>query len=365
MRPWGPEDRLTRQAVSELLERLPQDDDESVRIEIEIWPTANTNDRARWRDETEVRIRELGGRIIDRSSIAGTGFNYEAVLAELAAGDVRQIIENPADAGSLAALDGIQFILPQTIAQALPIDGDDDDAESDETSDFDDQAPFRVALLDGTPIAAHPVLDGGVAVEDINGLVERSEVRHRRHATSMASLILRGDLQSDGAPLTDTRLVSIPVLIDAEASTVSPDDRLFVDLIHVALTRLIEGDDPIAPDVFVVNFSIGMRNGNFLGRVSALARLMDWWSATRGVLFVVSSGNVSPTITIQDMHALQFEDANSDEQRAAVRGALRETIHERTLLSPSEALNALTVGGRVNGPIAANRRYSEGRCTTP
>ena len=48
---------------------------------------------------------------------------------------------------------------------------------------------------------------------------------------------MRGDLTADGVPVQDSRLLCIPVLVDAEGGASSPEDRLFVDVVHVVLTR--------------------------------------------------------------------------------------------------------------------------------
>ena len=210
--------------------------------------------------------------------------------------------------------------------------------------DFDAASPFRVLLLDGTPIAGHRTLAGGVAIEDVHELVERSLVATRRHATAMASLILRGDLKSDGHAVADSRLLSIPLLVDTEDGATSPDDRLFIDLVHAALQRAFFGDQPLVPEAFVVNFSIGVRGAHFAGRISSLARLLDWWSTKAGILFVVSAGNVERDLQIPDMTITGFEDLSLPERQDVVRTAQRLQRHERTLLAPSEALNALSVG---------------------
>ena len=91
----------------------------------------------------------------------------------------------------------------------------------------DEDAPIRAALFDGTPIAAHPALLGGVQIEDTHDLVRLSQVEQRYHATSMASLILRGDLEADGSALNGGRLISAPVLIDSENGASSPPHRRY------------------------------------------------------------------------------------------------------------------------------------------
>lgn len=344
LRVWGPEDRLTAENSLELENRLPLDDEEEVLFEIEHWPTGREDLRKQWRQATEAKIREMDGRIIDRSSIHEGNFHYEALLAGLAARHVREMISMPSVPEGLVTLDGIQFVLPQTIAQSLPSQSPAMDVDIDNLEPFEADGMFRALLLDGTPTARHPVLDGGIVVEDLHDLVGRSVVSKRRHATEMASLILRGDLIADGHPLSDSRVLAIPVLIDTEMNATAPSNRLFIDLVHVALQRVFEGDTPLAPDVFVVNFSIGIHGSHFAGRISSLARLLDWWSSKAGVLFVVSAGNIQSDLEIRDVSLGNFEDISVSDRQELIRTAQRHQRYERTLLSPSEALNVLTVG---------------------
>ena len=260
-------------------------------------------------------------------------------------GAVRAMLENPSAPDGLATIEGLQFVLPQTIAQSLPDLTDDEPTDHfDDFPPFDPDSPIRAVMLDGTPIAGHPALDGGVVIEDVHDLVRLSQVQHRRHATSMASLILRGDLEADGFPLSDARLLAIPVLVDDANGASSPNDRLFVDMVHVALTRAFLGDEPLAPDAFIVSFSIGVRRSHFAGRISSLARLLDWWADHQGVLFTVSTGNVTEDLVIPNMTSIQFEDSGQDRQLDLVEAAIRNARHSRTILAPAEAVNVVTVG---------------------
>lgn len=344
LRPWGPEDRLTESARAVIEDRLPFDENKEVPIELEIWPAASSDKRTGWRREAEQRIAALGGRIIDQSSIAESGFIYEAILAGLPAYAIRAMLDDPGDIGGIATITGVQFILPQTIGQTAPGDTEGETGDHEPQDDFDNDAPIRAALLDGTPVAGHEALDGGVIIEDVHDLVRLSTVNQRLHATAMASLILRGDLEGDGKPLQDTRLVSVPLLIDSDDGAGSPENRLFVDLVHSALTQLITGEEPLAPDVFVVNFSIGVRDMRFAGRISALARLLDWWAAKEGLLFIISAGNINDYLSLEGVNSTEFEGADGNERNKTVRAAMRTSIYDRTLLAPAEALNGVTVG---------------------
>ena len=353
LRVWGPDDRLPTSVRDTIREKLRgKADDEEVKIELEIWPSASAAARVAWRQETEAKVLELGGQVIDRSSIAGNGFVYEAILASLPARSIRELLDAPSTPGGLGVVRGVQFILPQTLAQALPDSDEDADTAVPAMTAFDPQSPMRAALFDGTPVAAHPALDGGVVVEDLHDLVRRSVVNQRFHATAMASLILRGDLEADRAPVTGTRLLCVPLMIDSERR--SPDNRLFVDMVHVTLTRLLTGANSLAPDVFVVNLSLGMSTVRFGGRISAFARLLDWWAHEHGILFVISAGNIKDDLILQNVQADRFLNADAVERRRAVRQSLQEAAYARSLTSPAEALNGLTVGAISEDRVAAN-----------
>ncbi len=360
LRIWGPEDRLSASAREEIALLLPDDDDEHVFLELEIWPSSSTYNRAIWREETTRRVAELQGLVVDQSSISELGFFYEALLVSLPCSAVRDMLDNPSRVGGLAVLDGVQFVLPQTIAQAPPGEIEAAPAEHGDIDAINEGAPIRVALLDGTPMAGHEALDGGVVIEDVNDLVRFSQIESRYHATSMASLILRGDLNADSFPLNDSRILSVPVLIDSEGGAGSPQNRLFVDLIHTTLVQLFTQEPPLAQDVFVVNFSIGVVNMNFAGRMSALARLLDWWACREGVLFVISAGNVDSNLDLLGTRAIDFEDTDEGSQRRIVRDAARASSHVRTLLSPAEAVNSLTIGA-LSKDAVPNRPHPTAR----
>jgi len=344
LRAWGPNDRLTQESCRELEARLPENNDDEVVLELECWPEIRKHIASQWRQDSEIKVVEMGGRIIDRSSIHDGSFEYEALLVGLPAKLVRQLIQNPSMPDSLATLDGIKFILPQTLGQALPSKIHPPNVHFSQLREFNQDAPIRALLLDGTPVAQHPAISGGLVIEDPHNLVQRSIVSNRKHATEMASLILRGNLKSDGMPLINSRVLSIPLLIDTEKNSTSPNDRLFIDLVHTALQRVFEGESPLAPDIFVINFSIGVIGSHFSGRISSLARLLDWWSFKAGILFVVSAGNVGSDLIIKDINFSRFEDLSVPERQSLVRDAQRLHRTQRTLLPPSEALNVITIG---------------------
>ena len=97
-----------------------------------------------------------------------------------------------------------------------------------------------------------------------------------------------------------------------------------------------------APSVAVINLSIGIRDRPFDQALSPLARLLDWLAWHYKVLFVVSAGNHTQRIELS-VQTRDLESMSAPEiQRDVVRSVAADARHRR-LLSPAEAVNALTV----------------------
>jgi hypothetical protein len=98
-----------------------------------------------------------------------------------------------------------------------------------------------------------------------------------------------------------------------------------------------------APDVKVVNLSIGDRERPFIHTPSPWARLLDWLSWKYRVLFCVSAGNNGDSIDIGMSYA-DFSALTDIQKMQATITAVSKTLSSRRLLSPAESLNAVTVG---------------------
>jgi len=77
-----------------------------------------------------------------------------------------------------------------------------------------------------------------------------------------------------------------------------------------------------------------------------------------GILFLVSVGNIGRRLQVDEFDdRTELEDANPEDRERAVLSALSEQRALRTLLSPAEALNPVTVGAMhdddVGGPRGA------------
>jgi hypothetical protein len=170
----------------------------------------------------------------------------------------------------------------------------------------------------------------------------------------MASLIVWGDLnEANRTPIPHplyVRPIMCPVFppewTKQEPFERVPEGMLAIDLVHRAVRRLFEPEgnaNPAAPDVALINFSIGILDRPFSGSLSPLARLLDWLSWKHKVLFVVSAGNhlheVDTGRPWSELKAL----APGDLAAVLVQSLAADTRNRR-VLSPAEAMNALTVG---------------------
>ena len=77
--------------------------------------------------------------------------------------------------------------------------------------------------------------------------------------------------------------------------------------------------------------------------MSLLARLLDWLAFKYWVLFLVNAGNHAYAIEL-NVPRIGFGELDSTERASAVFNALAADTRKRTLLSPSETLNGLTIG---------------------
>ena len=91
--------------------------------------------------------------------------------------------------------------------------------------------------------------------------------------------------------------------------------------------------------------------------MSPWGRLLDYLSERFGILFLVSAGNVTEPLIVEDFAGLiEFENASTTDREQAILRALARKQATRTLLSPAESLNAVTVGAwHEDGTKPVNR----------
>lgn len=343
MRAWGPQDRVLPETITYWKERIADRPDDPVRFEVEMWFHERAERRARAIASIEGQLADLGGRVVTSAVIEPV--RYHGILVDLPPQHVQELIDHP-DV-TLARLDDIMYLRPQSVAA---IAEPEDVGQASEAGGSPAPAGDPIAaLLDGVPLSNHQRLSGRLILDDPDDFGARTPAAKRSHGTSMASLIVHGDLQAGEEPLGRPLYVRPVMLFDAASNAETPPpDRLPLDVVYLAVRRLLEGEgaEPAsAPSVVVINLPLGDLNRPFSGRISPWARLMDWLSFRYRVLFLVSAGNVRSWLPIREFATTADWAAASPEAReAAIINALNSEKAARTLLSPAEGLNAIAVG---------------------
>ena len=325
------------------------------RIEVELWFRDSAVRRATgFRRVAEV-VAEAGGTLVHHAVIEEIG--YEAVLLDLPAAEIARLAER--EDVHLVISDDIMFLRPQSSTD-VPEPGDEVEAEAAIPGEEPADLPPIVALFDGVPVQNHVLLDGRLEMDDPDGLEAMSVVAERHHGTAMASLILHGDRNVANEVLS-RRLYMRPVLY-APGNRLREEprrNRLLIDVIYRAVKRIKEGDEEggaTAPEVFLVNLSLGDAGRPFGGPISPWARLLDYLADRYGILFLVSAGNVARPLRVDGFAGwIEFEDADPADREQALLLAMSEQKAFRTLLSPAEALNPITVGAMHDDAVAGPR----------
>jgi hypothetical protein len=360
IRHWSVADRVGSD-VLEYWQDCLEDNQPAIRFEIEAWyfVAAHKNEAAR--AEIAARVEALGGAIVHRTLIPEIA--YHGLLVEVPAAALATILAG--DTPELVLSDRIMFFRPK--AQSITAAPDPGELLLHESVPGAAGGSPVVALLDGLPLQNHPLLTGRLQVDDPDGWEAEYEAKDRVHGTTMASLILHGELDGEGPPLTRPLYVR-PILRPDPTDTFharrrehTPDDVLLIDLIHRAVRRICVGEagqPAVAPTVRIINLSIGDTARAFDREISPWARLIDWLAFEHGVLFVVSAGNDTETLTLTvPQGALS---AMTPEVRAShALDALIANSAGRRILAPAEAINALTVGAshadQCQAPAVPNR----------
>ena len=335
IRLWGPRDRVREEERELLVEEIAlMGDSEKISLEIELVFRASDVRANEVETSLANAIAAIGGKVVSRCRIVDIA--YHAVLAELPVVAVRRIVE--LDAAGIAGLDAVMHIRPQSIATAIDI-ADNEASDAQELGPVDRAA--ILALLDGVPVAQHPLLAGALVVDDQFGLEPLAQVSDRHHGTAMSSLIVHGDRNKQEQKLP--RLVHlVPVL---GANDKFPTDRLIIDMIYLAVLKMRGGAEPSAPEVVIVNLSLGNTRRIFQGQMSGWARLLDRLAYQFGILFVVSAGNHTTPFDIPTVANFgQFQSLTDAERAQATMSALGQSLSARRLLSPAESMNCITVG---------------------
>jgi hypothetical protein len=353
LRPWGPQDRIPEETLAFWREEIALHPDQPVRTEVELW----YRESAAGRDAASQRLSTLvvaaGGQIVHEALIPEIA--YHGALVDIPAAEVRNLIDERVV--KLALADEVMFLRPQSMLLGLIEVEPGRDATIGDAGGVAAGDPIA-ALLDGMPVQGHLLLANRLRLDDPDNLQSRALVARRVHGTAMASLILHGDRNEAGPALSRPVYVRPLMIVDENGNEHTEADRLLIDTLYRAVLRIkgSEGEEAVAPTVFLINVSMGDTRRPFTGFVSPLARLIDFLSVRYNVLFLVSAGNVPAPLEVPGFGDwTTFESAPPNDRERAVVSALNAAKHERTILSPAESLNALTIGAHHHDNVRARQ----------
>ena len=354
VRAWGPEDRLTAHTKEYWQSQLTVSPNDPILVEIEFWyrEIDALQDIAYQHLEEEVLAFDVGGRIVRRVIIPE--IRYHSALVEIPSEAVKRILDQPNT--RLTMLDEVMTLRVKSMVSA-PYD---DEEEVVDCAAPDDGRAYQetpiAALIDGVPMAGHPCLRDRLIFDDPDNFSERyGGAQQQKHGTSMASIILHGDL-NDPTPLGRSarrlyvRPITQPYRTQDEKITEerTPADESAIDLVRRSFIRIFEGDDgdgPVAPTVRIVNISLGDKARPFGSLLSPWAKLMDHLAWKYRVLIIISAGNIVGSMHLKGIS--RWSDISSmlpTNLEDLVLGTVLHNRADRRLLAPSESINCLTVG---------------------
>lgn len=312
-------------------------------VEIELWYLRTVAARAAADTALREIIAQAGGRVLADAQIAAIA--YHALLVELPVQQVQRVIDRGAESIRLLDAEQIMFVSPYTPMSIRQEHSQPIDQVAVTPGPLPTEKQPRVALLDGLPVANHDFLSDRLIIDDPDGVGDTAyPVSMRRHGTTMASLIIHGDLSAPGTPI-DRPLYCRPILQADEFRRTEHfvTEALLPDLLHRAIRRMMEDDgthEATARSVRIINLSIGSASRALVRRISPTARLLDWLAVKYNLLFIVSAGNHIDTPLAVPTSSI----ADTDEVKNAALKAAWSTSLRRGIMPPGDALNVLTVG---------------------
>lgn len=343
IRVWDATDRVEPTTQSFIERKLAQEPAAAIRLEVDLWFHDDAERREAARSDLESILNAVGGRIVDFVSIEA--IRYQVALIEVPADEAEGIRSGM---GDVANADPVMSIRPQSLYSVARPAMNAAPASEEFGSIPSELRPPVAAILDGYPMENHALLAGRLEVVEVDVPGSAVPVDRRYHGTAISSLIIHGDL-ADGEEALTRRLVAVPVLAAPQHlnDERTHEDLLPLGIVHravVALKAGLNGAEPSAPDVLIINHSICDAEGPFVRRPSPWARLLDWLSLEYGVLFVVSGGNITSRFLSGFANSVAFDASDAVARQVALVRAMEASKGTRSLLSPAEAMNVISVG---------------------
>lgn len=372
IRKWDTPDRINDSKIMEYWNEELNEKRETIKFEVELWFTNNDEKRTERKGKIQSLLGNENGRLIKEAIIPE--IKYHGILAELPNTTVQNIIDSINndynDVIELLKCDDIMFFHPVGQTAVYPyeqLEETEEIAELEEQPEIMENEPI-CALLDGSPTENHLLLANRLIIDDPDNWASAYQASERVHGTGMASLIIHGDLNENAEPIK-SRLYVRPIMkpddddFRRRRNECIPKDELPIDLVHRAVKRMFEGEagePPTAPNVKIINLSIGDMSRPFDITISRWAKLLDWLSYEYRVLFFVSIGNYTKNINL-DLEKNEFINLTPEEKNKRFIREIADNLRKRRILSPSESINSLSVGAFHNDFSNFNPRLKQCR----
>lgn len=356
IRRWGIEEALRETGMLDHWQDLldPIKPAEKIRFQIELFYRRSEDRRRQNERDVAVLLEAAGGRMlgnfIDIPEIA-----FHAVKAELPAERIRQLLhdlESEIHDTDIQLFNFYNIMYFRPTGQSLAVMEDGEGIDTEITEGIVDLPPIA-AILDGVPNVQHQALKGRLLLDDPDNLSAQYQQGERKHGTAMASLVVYGDMASEQTDPLPRLVYMLPImqpdLLSDPKKRIEhiPDDVFFEDRILRAVRRMFEGEGATvpaqAPNVCVINLSIGDPARPFIHTPSPWARLLDWLAWKYRVLFCVSAGNYPDDINIA-LSGTDYLALTDSEKVKQTLKCIQMQLSGRRILSPAESINAITVG---------------------
>lgn len=342
LRTWSFEDRLDPSMTKYVAALLQVDPQRPILVEIDFWYRSEIDRRDQSFETLDALLSEVGGELLDKVDIEE--IRYQGALVRVPAEVAQQLLNGASD---ITNLHEVMTIRPQSAyespAQGLSV------FQHAPSPPIRTPDPAIAVVIDGYPVEQHDALAGRVRVVEVDVTGGQVPVVARQHGTAMASLVLHGDLDDPATAPLQRRIISIPILKQSTdlRREVTPEGKLPIGVIYNALKAIVEVDparDPELANVVIVNHSICDTYAPFVRRPTPWATLLDYFSHRHRLLFVVSAGNIFTSMPTGLPNIAAFQ-AKTPVEREAYLIAVMDYAHgTRSILSPAESMNALTVG---------------------
>ncbi len=346
IRPWGIQEVLDETGM---LDHWKWDSERA--FQIELFYRQDASKRKEAEEVVRKKLEDADGKTLD-DFLDMEEIRFHAVKAQLPGARIADLIEKLGSDDSESSIplfnfSAVMYVRP-TGQSMVSTEGEEGVEGEFSKIPSDPELPPVVAILDGVPNLQHEALRGRLRLEDPFDLEKGYQPGQKRHGTAIASLVVHGENPGGQSTPLVRQVYCFPVMqADAKDSQNEclPDEVFYEDRTERAVRLMFEsqGDEPVAPDIKVINFSLGDPSRPFIRTPSSWARLLDHLSWKYRVLFCVSAGNFGGSIELE-ITSDEFARLPDEDRICLTMSAITRQLTKRRLISPAESLNALTVG---------------------